>query len=106
MKLATLFLLAPALLAAALPAPTNDVLSDIAAREANAEAEAEPVYYIKRTGYTLPKREAEAEAEPLFYIKRTGYGPEKREASPEAEAEPLYYIKRTGYTLPKREVEA
>jgi hypothetical protein len=46
---------------------------------------------VKRTGYGPEKREAEAEAEPLYYIKRTGYGPEKREASPEAEAEPIYY---------------
>ena len=98
MKLATILLLAPALLAAALPAPANDVLSEIEAREASPDAEAEPVYYIKRVGYgpLKEKREAEADAEPVFYIKRTGYGPkEKREA--EAEAEPLFYIKRTGY---------
>lgn len=100
MKLATILLLAPALLAAALPAPANDVLSEIEAREASPDAEAEPIYYIKRAGYgpLKEKREAEAEAkaEPIYYIKRTGYGPnDKREA--EAEAEPIFYIKRTGY---------
>lgn len=71
MKLSTLLLLAPALLAAALPAPA----SDVAAREA------EPLEYVKRTGYGIPKREADPEAEPLEYIKRTGYGLPKREES-------------------------
>jgi len=43
MKLSALLLVAPALLAAALP--TGDVLSEIERREANPIAEADPVYY-------------------------------------------------------------
>jgi hypothetical protein len=98
MKLATLLLLAPALLAAALPAPANDILSEIAAGESSPEtkAKAPPIYALHK-GYSLPKGEAEAEAESHAYIKRIGYGPGKREASPEAEAGPLFYFRRTGY---------
>ncbi|KAG0646875.1 hypothetical protein D0Z07_6266 [Hyphodiscus hymeniophilus] len=82
MKLTAFLLVAPALLAAALPAAFNP--SDIELREASPEAEADPLYYIKRIGYN-DKREAsaEAEADPLFYIKRIGYN-DKREASAEA----------------------
>ena len=54
------------------------------AREASPIAEADPIFYIKRAGYT-EKREAEAEADPIFYIKRTGYT-EKREAEAEVKA--------------------
>jgi hypothetical protein len=81
MQLSTLLILVPALLAAALPAPANDILSEIQAREASPVAEAEPILYIKRTGYGDKREaspEAEAEAEPILYIKRTGYG-DKRE---------------------------
>jgi hypothetical protein len=108
MKLASLLLLSPALLAAALPAPSSDVYSNIEAREAGPFAEAEVLHYIKREAEAEP--EPEPEPEPLLYIKRTGYNPgslpyggfessEKREASAEAEAEaePLLYIKRAGY---------
>ena len=81
MKLTTLLLLTPALFASALPIPSTDIFTEISAREASFMPEAEPLYYIKRTGYTLPKRKANAEAEPVSYIKRTGYGiPEKWEA--------------------------
>ena len=105
MKL-SLLVLAQALVAVALPTPANDVLAEIEAREASPIAEADPIYYIKRVGYTdtLESREAEAEADPIFYIKRAGYSPEKREA--EAEADPIFYIKRAGYSPEKREAEA
>jgi hypothetical protein len=81
MKLTAFLLLAPAILAAALPiASPNDVLSEIESREASPEAD--PVYYIKRTGYgDHEKREASPEVDPVYYIKRAGYGgPVKREA--------------------------
>ncbi|PMD64702.1 uncharacterized protein K444DRAFT_608387 [Hyaloscypha bicolor E] len=77
MQLSTLLILVPAPLAAALPAPANDILSEIQGRKASPIAEAEPILYIKRTGYGDKREaspEAEAEAEPILYIKRTGYG--------------------------------
>jgi hypothetical protein len=95
----TLLIVAQAIMAAALPVANNDVLSEIESREASPVAEADPIYYIKRAGYTEKR---DAEADPIYYIKRAGYT-EKREA--EAEADPIFYIKRTGYTE-KREAEA
>jgi hypothetical protein len=60
-------LVAQAILAAALPVANNDNLSEIEAREPSPIAEADPIYYIKRTGYgENVKREAEAEADPIF----------------------------------------
>jgi len=108
MHLSTILILVPALLAAALPAPANDILSEIQDRKASPIAEAEPILFIKRTGYGA-KREAspepEAEAEPILYVEQAGYG-QKREASPEpeAEAEPILYVQQTGYGF-KRETE-
>lgn len=46
MKLTAFLLVAPALLAAALP--TGDVLSEVEKREASPIAEAEPIYYSRR----------------------------------------------------------
>jgi hypothetical protein len=108
MQLSTLFILVPALLAAALPAPANDILSEIQAREASPIAEAEPILYVQQTGYGFKREaspDAEAEAEPILYVEQAGYG-QKREASPEAEAEaePILYVQQTGYGF-KRETE-
>jgi hypothetical protein len=102
MKLTAFLLVAPALLAAALP--TGDVLSEIEKREASPIAEAEPLYYSRSIlcdfKFKVPRKRKQpfqiALADYNFFtVKRAGYKPtaEKREALPEAEAEaePLYY---------------
>lgn len=53
MKLTAFLLVAPTLLAAAFPTATlNDALSELERREASPIAEPDPLYYIKRAGYT------------------------------------------------------
>jgi hypothetical protein len=69
MQLSTLHLLVPAFLAAAVPTPASDVLSKIQAREANANAEVEPLYYIKNVKLK-PRRSQSTTSNALDTVQR------------------------------------